>query len=267
MPLARVGGSVARDLYYERRGMGEPLLLIMGMAGHHNTWGEPFLAQLAETFEVITYDHRGIGQSTDVPGDFSIVDLANDTVALLEHLGLESVHVMGISLGGMVAQELVLDVPNMVRSLVIGCSFCGGEGSSLAAPGPMAMLEAMNTGDPEVAVRAGYLANLSPTYTADESHYAPFHDAVLSISAPPHVIMRQAQSAFAHDTSTRLPAVATPTVVMHGTADDMLVYTNGEMIASLIPDAELITFDGVGHLFWWERTAETVAAVRALAGV
>ncbi|MCW2497018.1 alpha/beta hydrolase [Jatrophihabitans sp.] len=255
----------ARQLYYERRGIGEPLLLIMGMAGHHNTWGEPFLSALAEHFDVVTFDHRGIGESTDVPGDFSIVDLANDTVALLEALGWESAHVMGISLGGMVAQELVLDVPEMVRTLVIGCSYCGGEGSSLAAPGPTAMLEAMSTGDVEASLRAAYLANLSPAYTADEAHYAPFHDAALSVPAPVQVIVRQAQAAFVHDTSTRLPGVSTPTAVIHGTADDMLLYSNGQQIASLIPTAALHTFDGVGHLFWWERPEETVTIVRELA--
>lgn len=264
MPLAHIGD---RDLYYERRGMGEPLLLIMGMAGHHNTWGEPFLAQLAESFDVVTFDNRGIGESTDIPGDFSVVDLANDAVALLEHLGWESAHVMGISLGGMIAQELVLDVPNMVRTLAIGCSYCGGEGSTLAAPGPMQMFEAMSSGDPEQAVRAGYLANLSATYTADESHYAPFHDNALSIAVPVEVVLRQAQAGFVHDTSARLPSIATPTLVIHGTDDQMLSYSNSEMIASLISDAKLLTLDGVGHLFWWERTEETVAALREHAGV
>jgi 3-oxoadipate enol-lactonase len=254
-----------RELYYERRGSGEPLLLIMGMAGHHNTWGEPFLSLLAEHFDVVTFDNRGIGTSTDVPGEFSVVDLANDAVALLDGLGWESAHVMGISLGGMIAQELVLDVPNMVRTLVIGCSYCGGEGSSLAAPGPMAMLEAMSGGDAEASVRAAYLANLSSTYTADESHYAAFHDSALSVAAPVPVIMRQAQAAFVHDTSARLPSVSTPTAVIHGTEDDMLVFSNGQLIASLIPTAALHTLDGVGHLFWWERPEQTVAIVRELA--
>ena len=259
MTLAQIGN---RRLYYERRGSGEPLLLIMGMAGHHRTWGEPLLAALSDHFEVITYDHRGIGESSDVPGEFSIVDLANDTVALVEHLGLDSVHVFGISLGGMIAQELVLDVPELVRTLVIGCSYCGGEGSTLAAPGPARMFEAMQTGDQEQAVRAGYLANLSPAYVADESHYAPFHDAVLSVPAPVHVIMRQVQAAFVHDTSTRLASITTPTLVMHGTADAMLDYSNGRQIASLVPDARLLSFDEVGHLFWWERLEQTVQALR-----
>ena len=264
MSIARIGD---RDLYFERRGTGEPLLLIMGMAGHHNTWGEPFLEQLAENFDVVTFDNRGIGESTDVPGQFTIVELANDAVALLEHLGWETAHVMGISLGGMIAQELVLDVPEMVRTLVIGCSYCGGEGSTLGAPGPMAMFEAMSTGDPEQAVRAGYLANLSPAYTADESHYAPFHDAALSVAVPVDVVLRQAQAGFVHDTRARLHEISTPTLVMHGSGDQMLDYSNGTMIASLIPGARLVTLDDVGHLFWWERTAETVADIRAIAAM
>ncbi len=74
--------------------------------------------------------------------------------------------------------------------------------------------------------------------------------------------MRQAQAAFVHDTSARLGQISAPTLVIAGTADQMLVYANSQLIASLIPDAKLLTFDGVGHLFWWERPAETAAAVR-----
>jgi pimeloyl-ACP methyl ester carboxylesterase len=261
MAIATIGDG--RDLFYVRRGSGEPLLLIQGMAGHHNIWGEPFLSRLEQHFDVVAFDNRGIGDSTDVPGDFTILDMAGDALALLDELGWDTAHVMGISMGGMIAQELVLAAPERVRSLVIGCSYCGGEGSSIVAPGPMSMLEAMNTGDPELAVRAGYLANLSPTFTADESHFATFHDAALSVAAPVELIMRQVQAAFVHDTSTRLPTVTVPTLVMHGTADDMLLYSNGELIASLVPGAELHTFPDVGHLFWWERPDEAADAVRA----
>jgi pimeloyl-ACP methyl ester carboxylesterase len=129
----------------------------------------------------------------------------------------------------------------------------------------MQMFEAMSTGDPELAVRAGYLANLSPAYTADESRYRAFHDAALSVAVPVEVVLRQAQAGFVHDTSARLHSVTTPTLVIHGTDDQMLSYSNGTMIASLIPDSRLLTLDDVGHLFWWERPAETADAVRALA--
>jgi 3-oxoadipate enol-lactonase len=246
-----------RSLYYERRGSGTPLLLIQGMAAHHALWGEPLLTALADRFEVLSYDHRGVGDSTDTPGDFTIAELAEDAAALLDTLGLESAHVLGISMGGMVAQELVLQRPELVRTLALGCTYAGGAGSTLAAPGPLRMLEAMNTGNLDAALRVAYEVNLSPGFTADEAHFEPFKAASLAVRVPVPTVMRQAQAAFGHDTSGRLPAVATPTLVLHGTADQMLTYSNGEQIAALIPGAKLHTFADVGHLFWWEQPAVT----------
>src|SRR5215207_2055432 len=94
------------DLFFERRGEGEPLLLIQGMAGHSLHWGEPFLRELERDFELILYDHRGLGRSAPHEGAFTIADLAGDAAALLDGLGLDDAHVLGISMGGMVAQEL-----------------------------------------------------------------------------------------------------------------------------------------------------------------
>jgi pimeloyl-ACP methyl ester carboxylesterase len=252
----------ARSIFYERRGTGEPLLFIQGMAGHHKIWGEPFISAVARDFDVIAMDHRGIGESTDVAGDFTVVDLADDVVALLDALQLDDVHVVGISLGGMVAQELVLRNPKRVRRLVIGCSYCGGPGASLRAPGPLRMMTAMQTRDVEQAIRAAYVSNLSADFVADEHHYEPFKEASLAITAPVNVIMRQAKAAFAHDTSARLGSVETPTLVLHGDEDDMLEYLNGELIAKLIPGARLHTFERTGHLFWWEHPEESAALIR-----
>jgi 3-oxoadipate enol-lactonase len=257
-----IAGLDRRDLFYIRRGSGAPLLLIQGMAGHHNIWGEPLLTRLEQDYDVVAFDHRGIGDSTDVPGQFTIADLASDAAQLLDHLGWDTAHVMGISLGGMVAQELVLAHPDRIRSLVLGCTYAGGEGSTLTAPGPMQMLEAMNTGNVDLAIRTAFNANLSLDYTADESHFEPFKTASLSVRVPVELVLRQAQAAFVHDTSTRLPSVTAPTLVLHGTADQMLVFSNGEQIARLIPASTLHAFDGVGHLFWWERTELTADLIR-----
>jgi 3-oxoadipate enol-lactonase len=254
MPYARVD---SRQLFYERRGSGEPLLLIQGMAGHHKIWGEPLLTGLAEGFDVVAFDHRGIGESTDVPGRFSIVDLAEDAVAAMDDLGWSSAHIMGVSLGGMVAQELGLHHRDRVRRLVLGCTYAGGPGSSADAPGPMEMFLAMQTGDIDVAIRAAYQANLSSTFTADETHFEPFKTASLAVRVPVETVMRQAQAAIGHNTNSRLPTLDIPTLVLHGTADRMVRYSNGEHIAGLIPGARLHTFEDVGHLFWWERPAET----------
>lgn len=257
---ADIGG---RSLSYRRRGSGEPLLLIMGMAGHMGLWREDFLALLEPHFEVVTYDHPGIGESTDLPGQFTIGELADDAVALLDALGWDSAHVFGISMGGMVAQELVINHKHRVRRLVLGCTYCGGPRTNPMAPGPMRMIGAMSSGVLEQAVRAGFEANLSPTWTADDAHWTEFYDIALSERVPNAVVLRQAQAAFVHDTSTRLPGVTTPTLVMAGTADEMVLYANNEVIAALIPAATMHTLDDVGHLFWWERPDECAEAIRA----
>jgi pimeloyl-ACP methyl ester carboxylesterase len=259
MPFAQLQG---RRLYYERRGSGEPLVLVQGMAGHHAIWGEPFLTALARHFDVINLDHRGVGDSTDVPGDFTVLDLAEDVVALLDALGIRDAHVVGASLGGMVAQELVLHHPDRVRRLVIACSYPGGPGSSLRAAGPIRMMSASQTRDVEQAIRAAFVSNLSADYVADERNYDTFKTVSLSVAVPVHVILRQAKAVFVHDASARLGSIEAATLVIHGREDDMLEYLNGELIAKLVPGAELYTFEHTGHLFWWEHPDESAEVIR-----
>lgn len=258
MAFADIDG---RRLFYLRQGSGTPLLLIQGMAGHHQIWGDALVDGLAENFDVITYDHRGVGESTDVPGAFGIGDLANDAAALLDALGVSSAHVFGISLGGAVAQQVAIMHAPRVRGLVLGCTWPGGARSTLDAPGPMAMLMAMQSGDLDVIVRAGYEANLSPTYVGDASNYEAFQTRSLAVRIPANTIMRQLQAAAVHDASTALGSLHAPTLVLHGDADDMVRYSNGVLLAELIPGATLHTFHDVGHLFWWERPDETIRLV------
>ncbi len=97
MPLARVGDI---ELDYERSGSGPPLLMIMGMSGTALHWGEPFLHALRAEFEVIVYDHRGVGASSRLDGPLTIVQLAHDAAGLLDALGIDDAHVLGISMGG-----------------------------------------------------------------------------------------------------------------------------------------------------------------------
>src|SRR3954470_7573226 len=123
------------ELHYERGGAGEPLLMIQGMSGTHVAWGEPFLAPLRESFDVIAFDNRGIGLSGPIEGPFTILEMAEDTAGLMEELGLESAHVVGISMGGMIAQDLALAHPDRLRSLTLGCTYCGGPGSQLMPQG------------------------------------------------------------------------------------------------------------------------------------
>jgi pimeloyl-ACP methyl ester carboxylesterase len=252
-----------RRLFHHRRGAGEPLLLIQGMSGTHLAWGEPFIADLERDFDVVAYDHRGIGRSDRVDDPFSIADLADDAAGLLDELGWERAHVLGISMGGMVAQELALRHEGRVRTLALGCSYCGGPGSALAPPETINKLSAgMLSGDRELAIRTGFEVNVSAAFAAQEGAYEAFRAMAKSLPAPVPVIMLQMQAIAAHDTSARLPSLDVPTLVVHGDEDRMLPVDNGRLMASLIPGARLEVLEGVGHMFWWEQPQRSAELVR-----
>ncbi len=255
MALAKTGEI---ELSYDRAGEGPPLLLIMGMSGTKHHWGGSLLEALQRDFETIVYDHRDAGDSTRTGQPFTIVDLATDAAGLLAALDIDSAHVMGISMGGMIAQELALAHADSLRSLTLGCTYCGGEGSMLAGEGVMRKLaEAMSSGDRERAIRASFEVNVSSSFAADEKAWARFRATGMRYGLPVEVIMRQMQAIAGHDTSARLPSLEVPTQVVHGTLDQLLPVQNGHMIAGLIPDSSLEIYEDVGHMFFLEQPERT----------
>jgi pimeloyl-ACP methyl ester carboxylesterase len=265
MPVVRVGEV---ELDYERSGSGPPLLLIMGMSGTSLHWGEPFLEALRRDFEVIVYDHRGVGASSRLEGPVTIVEMAADALGLLDALGIETAHIVGISMGGMIAQELALAHPERVRTLTLGCTYCGGPGSVLM-PAAVArrLAEARRSGDRERVMRTAWETNVSAALVDDADAYAEYlaigHRRVVAVP----VIMAQTQAIFEHDTSERLAGLTMPVLVIHGTADEVLPVQNGRVVASRIPGSRLEIFEGAGHLFFWEQPARSAALVREHAAV
>ena len=265
MPVTRAGEV---ELSYERSGAGEPLLMIMGMSGTALHWGEPFLDELRGDFEVIVYDHRGVGKSSPLEGPVTIPELAEDAAALLDALDVESAHVLGISMGGMIAQELALAHPDRVRTLTLGCTYCGGEGSALSSPEVMQRLsEAMMSGDRQRALRVGWEVNVSPSMVDDADAYARFLAIAEQYAVAVPVVLAQMQAIMAHDTNARLAGLEMPTLIVHGTEDQLLPVANARLIGSRIPGSELEILDGVGHLFFWERPERSAELVRTHAGV
>lgn len=265
MPLLSAGRV---ELSFERSGSGPPLLLIMGLSGTASHWGEPFLQLLRENFEVIVYDHRGVGDSSRVDGPFTIADLAADAANLLDMLEIDSAEVLGISMGGMIAQELALAHPEMIKTLALGCTYCGGEGSLLTSEAVLQTLtEAMLSGDRERALRTAWEANVSEQTAHDRELYERFRLVGMEHAVALEVIMSQMQAIATHDTSTRLSSLRMPTLIIHGTADQMLPVANAHVIHGHLPDAKLEILDGVGHLFFWEqpqRAAELLSEHAAI---
>jgi 3-oxoadipate enol-lactonase len=259
MPSVEARG---REFNYVRRGSGEPLLMIQGMSGTHLSWGEPFSTLLEESFDCIAFDNRGVGLSGPADEQFTITDLADDTFEILDALEVKRAHVLGISMGGMVAQELALAHPDRIRSLILGCTYCGGPGSKLMDPADFAgLVEAMGSGDADRVLRASYELNTSPGFRADPANFGPFREMASALPIPRKTIGMQAQATAGHDTSARLPSLELPTLIIHGTEDRVLGYVNGELISRLIP-APLVTLDGVGHIFWWEQPQRAAELIR-----
>lgn len=265
--MATIGvGEIVLD--YERSGAGPPLLLIMGMSGTSLYWEERFLEPLRREFEVIVYDHRGVGASSRLEGPLTIAQMADDAAGLLDALELDAAHVLGISMGGMVAQELALARPERVRTLTLGCTYCGGPGSSLSSPEVMQRLyEGMASGDRERASRTAWEINVSAAMAADADAYERFLAIAHQRAVAVPVIMAQMQAVVAHDTSARLPGLEMPTLVVHGTEDQLLSADNGRLISSLIPGSLLEILEGAGHLFFWELPERSAELVRAHAAV
>jgi 3-oxoadipate enol-lactonase len=250
-------------LHHVRRGSGEPLLLIQGMSGHSAHWGDAFLGAIEQDFDAIAIDHRSTGGSPRVDGPFTLADLAEDAIGALDDLGVETAHVMGISMGGMVAQELVLAHPDRVRTLVLGCTYAGGEGQQLTSPEIAQILtEGMQSGDREQAMRAAWSVNVSEPFAADEANWDRFYAVGRENPVAVEVIMRQMHAIVQHDTNARLAQIEAPTLVIHGTADRMLPASNGEAIAKAIPNARYEPLEGVGHMFWVEEPQRSAELVR-----
>lgn len=261
MPKLPVAGT---ELYYERRGGGEPLLLIQGLGANSVHWGEPFLSELERDLELVLVDNRGAGRSAPLSGDdLTTAGLAADALALLDALELDRVHVLGFSMGGMVAQELALAHPERVRSLILGSTSCGGTQSSTTDQAVVrALTAAVLSRDQDRVLRTGFEFVVSPEFAADPANYADFVAAARRHPADIPLLMAQQAAVVAHDTYSRLRALRVPTLVVHGTVDQMLSAINGDLVASLIPGARLELLDGVGHLFFWEQPQRAAQLVR-----
>ncbi|HEY2767092.1 MAG TPA: alpha/beta hydrolase [Solirubrobacteraceae bacterium] len=254
-------------LSYERSGSGPPLLLIMGMSGTFSHWRQSFIDLLRSEFEVIVYDHRGVGESSPLEGELTIARLAQDAAALLSGLEIDSAHVLGISMGGMVAQELALAHPERIRTLALGCTYCGGPGSSLTSPEVIQRLaQGMSSGDRAQAVRTAWEVNVAPSF-ADTDAWEIFREIGMRRAVAVPVILAQMQACAAHDTSARLHQLTMPTVIVHGTADQIIPVENAHLIHRLISDSRLEILDGVGHLFFWEQPQRSFELVRDHAAV
>lgn len=247
MPLTR---SRPR-LYYERHGAGEPVLCLTGY-GLSAAIFEPVLDLYSSEWESILYDHRGAGRSAKPLWLTSMHQLAADAVRLLDELEVESAHLYGVSFGSMVAQEVAIRFPDRVRGMILGGATCGGpravqpSARGAGGLGGRMVAEAVATRGP------GLLGPALFSERFRRSEPERVRELLRSFYAhrpPLHGINSHWWASVYHDTYSRLPRIAAPTLVMHGELDAMSPPRNAELLAERIPDAELAVLPGCGHAY------------------
>lgn len=236
-----------------------PLLLVMGMGFSARAWGS-LPERLARDFRVVVFDNRGAGSSTAPPGPFGMDDLADDAAAVMDAAGVGAACVFGISMGGMIALELVLRHPGRVRALALGATFAGWLGSRKASLGVLGDLVAGGVLSRLGSHRLVGRALVSPgALREDYERFAAWMGCVGR--ARPRVVARQAVAVARFDVSARLARIAAPTLVLTGDADRIVPVENSRRLAESIPGARLVVFPGVGHGFPFERFEETAREV------
>ena len=241
--------SADAKLYYESTGSGRPVLLVMGLGMAATGWWRT-IPVLAERLRVLAFDNRGAGRSELTPGPYSIAQMAGDAVAVLDAAGEESAFVYGISMGGMIAQEIALRYPERVRALVLGASTPGGIGHELPDEAMLAFLERRVAMPPEEAVWASVPYNYGKATRERHAHRIG-EDVVQRLRFPIERDGYRAQlaAAWGHDAAGRLKEIGVPTLVLHGSDDRMIPVANGHRLAASIAGAQLKVFKGAGHLY------------------
>ena len=247
-----VATSDAVRIAYDVRGTGEPLLLIHGLGYDRFGWG-PVPDLLADEFQVVRFDNRGVGESDAPPGPYTATAMAADALAVLDAAGLERAHVVGTSLGGMVAQELVLAHPGRVTKLVLACTTPGGARAYPIPERTLAIFAAFATLPVEEALRR-FVENALADETVRTRPELVEEIYAYRLAHRPHPEAWQSQAAasMGFDAFDRLAQIEVPALVLTGTADNVVDHRNSDLIAEAIPEARLERFEGLGHLFFWE---------------
>lgn len=250
MPKVRVNGI---ELHYVEAGSGDPVLLIMGFGGDHLAWGFQVPA-LAERYRVISFDNRGSGQSSVPDEPYATPMMADDAAGLLETLRIERAHVIGASMGGMIAQELALRHPARVRSLQLHCTYARPDRYMLALMDAWRMVRAKAT--PEEWLRTVALWLFAPRTYAQRPDFV---EAVIQTGlANPHPFtltgfLRQGDAVRGHDALDRLRTLACPTLVSAAAEDILVPPRFAREVAAAVPGAELRVIEDAGHAYFWER--------------
>jgi pimeloyl-ACP methyl ester carboxylesterase len=244
MPLASLNGI---NINYQVEGQGEPLVMIMGFTAGRIGW-MPQIRFFKKYYRVITFDNRGTGKSDKPPGPYSTNMMADDTVKLMDLLGIEKAHIMGLSMGGMIAQELAINHPQRVMKLVLACTYTRQDETSGDTLELAKFLQL--TPEKKASAMVGLAFNKS-IYRFTFGLLARVQTRFIGASGRVG-IDGQSEACLKHDTLERLSSITTPTLVIVGTGDRIIKPVSSQVIAGKIPNAKLVKVEGASHYFSFE---------------
>ena len=257
MPYATNNGT---RIYWEEHGSGEPLLLIMGLGYPHEMWHRTVPAVSAR-YRTILFDNRGVGKS-DVPdGAYPIATMTDDARCVLDAAGVDTAHIYGISMGGMIAQEFALRYPARVRKLVLGCTSPGGPKVVRAEAAVNEVL--MNRAN--MTMEDAMEASIPIVYDPHTPRERIEEDlAIRRKSYPtPAGYTNQLMGILAWQSWDRLGGITAPTLVIHGTTDRLVPPGNGELIAHAISGAKWVLLEKASHIYPTDQPERANAEVLA----
>jgi len=241
------------EIYYEVHGQGDPLVLIMGLRRNVEWWYRQIPA-LSEHFQVIAFDNRGAGRSDKPVMEYAIRLFADDTAGLMDALDISTAHILGISMGGYIAQELALNYPAKVENLVLGCTGCGGDRNVSMSPERMEKFTANKGLNPEEILRKDMDIYFSDDYIVQRTEIIEeFVEISMRYYQPADAFFRQFDACLRHDTGDRLNQIAAPALIMTGDDDPLVPPQNSHVLKNLIAGAELSVFAGGRHCFFMEE--------------
>ena len=246
MPKVRVNDI---NIYYEIHGNGFPLVLIRGLSSDVYRWPSEFVNNLSTSFRVIIFDNRGAGRTDKPDIEYSIEMMANDTVSLISTLQIERAHILGFSMGGLIAQEIAISHPSFVEKLILSGTGCGGDKGVSASDDVQSIL---NNNRSNLNPKEALMSTIPLLFTEEFIENNPdkieeFIQNSIKSPIPPHSYRRQLAAIGHYSSYGRFPEIKSQTFVIHGKKDILVPPENGKILAENIPGAKLILLDNLGH--------------------
>jgi pimeloyl-ACP methyl ester carboxylesterase len=239
------------ELDYEISGSGPYLVLIEGLGVATWIW-EKQTPELSKHFAILAYDNRGVGKSEKPAGPYSISMMADDLAGLLDSLKISKAHILGISMGGFIAQDFALRYPAKVDRLILVATSAGGPDHVPMAPAVLAQMFATD-GAPRDLTRRKLALAYSDSFMQNRQEVEHLIDLRLADSQPPHAYMAQAMAGAAFNLSDKVQQIQAPCLIVAATGDRLVPVANAHNLAKKIPNNQLKIYEGYGHQFFVEN--------------